>query len=140
MVMRSAMVAYSPIASLSSRLRVRARIDLALDDLRRAAHRQRGDLATQSPRARLLSVERDLRARAFEQPCGLVLRGLLRGLDDLVGAGLRLIFDLASARSRALATISATRASASARSLLAAFSAAARPSAIFWLRALHRPR
>src|SRR6478736_5069136 len=100
MVMRSAMP-LKPDRQLVEQLRVHARIDLALEDLLRATDRERGNLATQFL-ARLLRVECHLRARALDEPAGLFLRGVLGGLDDLVGPRLRLALDRQRALTRLL--------------------------------------
>src|SRR5581483_2348921 len=76
-------------------------VDLALDDLLRALHGERGDLAAQrfarlADHAFDLGLRDRLLPRGFEQRVGLGL------VEDLVGLGLRLLDDLARLRARLL--------------------------------------
>src|SRR5712672_3997355 len=137
MVRRSAMVELQPRGQLVEQLCVRARIDLALQDLRRAADRERRHLAAQLL-ARLLRVERHLGARALDEPRALRLRRLLRALDDLIAARLRLLLDRQCARAGLPHQLFDAALGRRARSFWPR-SAAARPSAILRVRSWMAP-
>src|SRR6185369_2272321 len=98
MVLRSA-IASDLRCELADQVRVRARIDLALEQLRRRAHGERRYFLAQAfPRA--VRFEIDLRLSGRNQALAFLRGGRLRLIDDLVRAVLRLVDDLLRAFTR----------------------------------------
>src|SRR6185437_4503014 len=84
---------------LADQLLVRARVDLALEELRSGGDRDLADLAPQAL-AGAGSLESDLLLRRSDQALTLLRRGSPRLLHDVVGPVLRLLDDLAAALAR----------------------------------------